>query len=137
MDHMLRSGDQAIFDPLFGAAIVTAPPGIITGSGRAKLDGATVCVEGDESTVVVTATYVTAVLSTAGTCVVTIESLGADQSALKAKSSRLATLLRGSSFRARLQVTSPATSPNASDAPGAVYSGTGVFVTANVKVRAL
>lgn len=135
MDFVLRTGDQAIFDTVFGLAAVVAPPGIITGSSRAKNDGVTVCVQGDEATVVVTAAYSTTTLA-GGSGILTIVSLGADQTATRVGSMHRWVLLRGSRFRARLQVTSPATSQSGSDIVGQVYSGSGIFVSANVKVRA-
>jgi hypothetical protein len=138
-DFAVVTGDQAIFDPTFGDATVTAPPGIITGSSSATVGNATVCVAGDESTVIVTtATYMTPSFPTPGSGVLTISSLGSDQEAQKVTSSRLAVILVGSQFRASFRVTAPATQPAtpAADAPGRVYEGTGTFVTANRKTQA-
>jgi hypothetical protein len=50
-DFILMDGDQAIFMPMFGAAVVVVQPGKLAGSGPATLGGKTICVEGDESKV--------------------------------------------------------------------------------------
>jgi Contractile injection system spike tip protein len=138
MDFVLRTGDQAIFDPVFGVATVVAPPGVITGSSRAKIDGAAICMQGDEATVIVAvAAYSSLDFPTSGTGVLTIESLASDQIATASSSTKRPKLLRGSRFRARLRVTMPATTPDGTlkDSVGRIYSGTGAFVTANTKVR--
>jgi hypothetical protein len=136
MDLVLRTGDQAIFDPVFGVATVVAPPGIITGSSRAKNDGAVVCVQGDEATVVVTTATYSNPSYTGGSGILTIVSLGPDQMATRNKSGRRPVLLRGSVFRARLQVVKPATNANGDPDKTLVYQGTGRFVSANTRVRA-
>lgn len=134
------SGDQAVFDAKFGGATVAAPPGIITGTSRAKVGNAVVCVRGDEASVVVTtATYVTTSFPTPGAGVLTISALAEDQQASSASSAQRGAILVGSQFRARFQVTAPASAPGSpppTDAPGRVYSGTGSFVTANRRTRA-
>ncbi|MBC7977054.1 MAG: hypothetical protein H7138_18920 [Myxococcales bacterium] len=137
MDFVLRSGDQAIFDTTFGAAIVVAPPGILTGTSKAKVDGAIVCIVGDEASVVVVATYTTIALPTAGAGMLRITGLVPDQRAVDVHSTRVALVLRGSRFLAQLQVTKPAQSPEGTPDPLAMYSGGGTFVTANAKVRAI
>jgi len=53
MDFVIINGDQAIFDQAFPPAMVVAPPGVISGSGRSRVNKLLVCVEGDEATVVV------------------------------------------------------------------------------------
>ena len=138
MDFVLRTGDQAIFDTVFGVAAVVAPPGIITGSSRAKNDGMTICVQGDEATVVVTtATYSLPVTQyTGGTGILTIVSLNPDQVATRNQSGKRPTLLRGSVFRARLQVVKAAMNAGGDSDKTLVYQGTGRFVSANVRVRA-
>jgi hypothetical protein len=49
-DFVVKTGDLATFNPTFGAAIVIVAPGNLTGSGRFKIDGQLVCVQGDEAT---------------------------------------------------------------------------------------
>jgi hypothetical protein len=136
-DRVVVTGDQAVFDVGFGAATVTAAPGIITGSSRAKMEGATVCVVGDEASVVVTgAVYVTAGFPVPGSGVLTISSLSDGQEATRASSSQRAAILVGARFNARFQVTAPASNSTSSDSPGRVYAGSGRFVSANHRVRA-
>lgn len=137
-DFVLRTGDKAIFDASFPPATVTAQPGVITGSGLATIDDATVCVEGDEATVVVTgATYLLPGYSP-GVGIVTITGLAADQMAAKGTSNGRALLLRGSRFEAQLQVVTPGiqTSPAAAPDPTPMYSGGGKFETANAVTEA-
>ncbi len=137
-DFVIVTGDLAVFNPAFGEAMVASPPGIITGSSRAKVGNATVCVVGDESTVIVsTATYLTPAFPTPGSGVVTIAALASDQQASRTRSALSATILVGSQFRAQFRVTAPATGPGpSSDAPGRVYTGSGSFTTANGRTKA-
>jgi len=140
MDLIIITGDQAVFDPAFVPATVAAPPGVITGSARKKINGLVACTEGDEATVVVAgAVYFTPSFPIPGVGTLTIESLGPDQKAKKAKSSSRALILRGSKFRARFEVAAPAQVPivgGTSPDPTPIYSGTGSFVTKNTRVRA-
>lgn len=136
---MIITGDKAIFDAPFAPATVMAPPGTISGSSRAKVNGPIVCVEGDEATVIVAgAVYFTPSFPIPGAGTVTIESLAADQKARKGKSGAKAVILKGTKFRARFQVNAPAQiivagAPVFDTTP--VYSGTGSFLTTNTKVR--
>ena len=135
MDLILRTGDQAIFDSAFGPAQVIAGPGVIMGSSRAKIDGAAVCVQGDEGSVIVTGASYSVPPLAGGIGILTISALASDQTAQKGNSGRRALLLRGSKFQARLQVVTPATAGNSADTT-TTYSGTGTFVAANTKVKA-
>lgn len=141
MDFVIINGDQAIFDPSFPPATVIAPPGVISGASRDKVNGLIACAEGDEATVVVGgAVYFTPSFPIPGVGTLTIESLGPDQKAKQAKSSSRALILRGSKFRARFQVTAPAQIVQVSGPildPTPVYSGTGSFVTTNTRTKAL
>jgi hypothetical protein len=139
MDFAVIHGDQAIFDPQFPPAVVTAPPGVISGSSKGKSNAFIVCVEGDESTVVVSgAVYFTPSFPIPGVGTLTIVSLNADQKAQKAKSSGRVVILKGTKFQARLQVSAPAsvTTPGGQVFdPNPTYSGTGSFVTTNTKLK--
>ncbi|MDT7778836.1 MAG: hypothetical protein QOC99_1348 [Acidobacteriota bacterium] len=140
MDFVIINGDQAIFDPSFGPATVIAPPGMISGTTVEKVNGLTVCADGDEASVVVAgAVYFTPSFPIPGVGTLTIESLGPDQKATKGKSSGRVLILKGSKFRARFQVAAPAQVPSASGTvpdPTPIYSGTGSFITTNTLVRA-
>ena len=139
MDFVIITGDKAIFDPSFPPAIVTAPPGTITGSSREKVNAPIVCVDGDEATVVVPgAVYFTPSFPVPGVGTLTIESLGADQKAKKGKSGGRVVILKGTKFRARFEVNAPATIIQVSGPvpdPTTVYSGTGSFLTTNTLVK--
>ena len=50
-DFILIEGDQAIFMPNFGAAVVVVQPGNLTGSGPATFNGQKFCIDGDEKNV--------------------------------------------------------------------------------------
>ena len=47
-DFILITGDKAMFNPTFGQAIVTVRPGDLIGTGKAKINGKMICVDGDE-----------------------------------------------------------------------------------------
>jgi hypothetical protein len=116
---------------------VIAPPGILTGTGRATVNGAIVCVQGDEaSAMVVGAAYMTPAFPTPGLGILTITGLAPDQVSTKATTGGRAVLLRGSRFQAQLQVLAPAVNPG-SGAPDPVplYVGSGSFMTTNVKAQ--
>jgi hypothetical protein len=138
MDFVIVNGDQAVFDPSFPPATVTAPPGVITGTAKGRVSGLLACVEGDEASVVVAgAVYFTPSFPIPGAGTLTIESLGPDQKAQKGKAGGRVFILRGSKFRARFQVNAPATAPSGgAPDPTPIYSGTGSFITTNTRARA-
>ncbi len=140
MDFVIITGDQAVFDPSFPPATVVAPPGMITGSTKEKINGLIICAAGDEASVVVAgAAYFTPSFPIPGVGTLTIESLAADQQARKGKSGSRAVILKGTKFRARFQVNVPAQVIQVSGPvldPTPVYSGTGSFITTNTRVRA-
>jgi hypothetical protein len=136
-DFVIRTGDQATFNPTFGTALVVVQPGTITGSGRAGLEGPIACVVGDEATVVVPGvTYVAPPFATPGIGTLTIAALGADQIATVTKFLQKPAILKGTLFTARFSVTAPAINPNSGvPDPVPVYPGTGQFMSNNLKVR--
>ena len=140
MDFVIITGDQAVFDTAFTPATVVAPPGIITGTAKESVNNLTVCAEGDEASVVVSgAVYFTPSFPIPGVGTLTIESLGPDQKARKGQSASRALILKGTKFRARFQVVSPAmvptSGPPAPD-PMPIYFGTGSFITTNTRLQA-
>lgn len=142
MDHVLVDGDQAMFQPAFGAATVVVRPGKLAGSGPAKVAGRPVCVDGDEGSVSVPGCmYVTPLCSIPGTGTLEVASLGGDQKASKTQTGGKKVLLVGGSFTARFKVQSPAQQPP--PGPGgpipdssSEYSGSGTFASANAKFQA-
>ncbi len=138
MDFTLVTGDQVIFATSFPPATVIAPPGILTGTGRATVNGAIVCVQGDEaSAMVAAAAYFTPAFPTPGVGTLRITSLAADQISTKATSGGRAALLRGGRFQAQLQVLAPAVNPGSGvPDPVPIYLGSGSFMTTNVKAQA-
>lgn len=139
-DFVLVEGDQAMFIPAFGAAMVVVQPGELKGSGPATIGGKKVCVEGDEADVSVPGvTYFTPQYSIPGTGTLSIDALAGDQKATKAKTGDKAMLLKGGQFTAKFEVQSPAQQPtSAGPVPDGTpsYSGNGMFVPTNMKVRA-
>lgn len=125
--------------PNFGAAVVVVPPGFLTGSGPASLNGKMYCVDGDEKNLSVPGcTYIAPPYVIPGVGTVSIASLAGDQKAVKTQTGGKAVLLKGSSFTADFEVQSPAQQPT----PGGPvpdttpkYSGTGMFITTNMKVQ--
>jgi hypothetical protein len=141
MDQIIRTGDQAQFNPNFGAAILLAPAiGVITGSAATVMvAGMIACVEGDEKSVVVPGIpYMSGSFVTPGVCTLTIQMLGADQTSKKTRIGGRPVILKGTTFTARMQVLSPAMQPNppAPPIPDPVpmNMGTGMFITSNVTV---
>jgi hypothetical protein len=133
---IIRTGDQAIFNPAFGTAIVVVLPGVITGSGRAQLDGITACVLGDEASVVVqNVAYVSPPFVTPSVGTLTIASLNPDQIAMHTTIDGKPAILLGSQFNALFTVSAPAMQPSTPPVPDPVpvYPGSGQFVTTNAR----
>jgi len=135
LDFIIVTGDQALFSASFPPATVVPMPGVITGSGQATSNGATVCVQGDEASVQVPGvTYMNPPFTIPGSGTLTISALGADQLAQKTTYVSKPAILKGSTFTALLSVTVPATQATAGGPvpdPVPMYTGTGQFVTSN------
>ena len=140
-DYIIIDGDQAVFLPTYGAAIVVPQPGNITGSGEATLNGKKVCIEGDESSVSVPGCmYMTPSYPIPGVGTLVIDALESDQAASHTKSSDTAVILKGVMFKAKFQVQSPAMQPTPGGPPvpdsTAEYgNGQGMFITTNTKFK--
>jgi hypothetical protein len=138
-DFILITGDKAMFNPTFGQAIVTVRPGDLIGTGKGKINGKLICVDGDEKKVIVPGCpYMTPQYSIPGVGILSIQSLAGNQKAKKNKSGSKPVLLKGASFTAKFQVTVPAQQPSApAPIPDATpqYSGTGTFMTTNLTVK--
>lgn len=141
-DFVLMDGDMVMFIPAFTPAIVVVQPGKLAGSGPATLGGKKICVDGDEADVSVPGcAYMTPQYSIPGTGTLKISGLAPNQKAKKTKTGGKAMLLKGSSFTAKFEVQSPAQQPPPGPGPPVPdstpqYSGQGMFVTTNLKVRA-
>ncbi len=142
LDFILISGDRAIFIPTFGNAMVVVRPGSLTGTGRAKVKGRTICVEGDEKKVIVPGCpYTSPPNVTPGAGILSIQSLAPNQKARRVKSGGKAVLLKGSTFNAKFQVLLPATKPPPPPAPPTgvdttpQYFGKGTFTTSNTRAK--
>lgn len=140
-DFILIEGDKANFMPNFGAAIVVVQPGDLKGSGPATLNGKKLCVDGDEKKVSVSGcTYMTPQYSIPGSGTLKISALAGDQKATKTNTGGKAVLLKGSTFTAEFEVQSPAKQPPPGSAPPVPdatpkYTGTGMFITTNMKLQ--
>lgn len=138
-DFILITGDKAMFNPNFGQAIVTVRPGDLIGSGKDKINQKLVCVDGDEKKVIVPGcAYITAQHSIPGMGMLFIQSLADNQKAKKTQSKGKPVLLKGGEFKAKFTVLVPAQQPSApSPIPDNTpqYSGTGTFVTTNLKAK--
>ncbi|MBC6424740.1 MAG: hypothetical protein GDA38_27205 [Hormoscilla sp. SP12CHS1] len=142
-DDILITGDEVKFDSSFGKATVTVlvKPVTLAGSGKGKINGKPICVEGDEKKVIVPGClYTTKKHTIPGTGTLTIEGLGGDQKAKKTKSGGKPVLLKGGKFKAKFQKMVPAQQPP--PGPGSPipdltlqYSGNGSFETTNQKVK--
>ena len=140
-DFILTTGDLAMFNPIFGQAIVTVRPGNLIGAGKDKVNGKIVCVDGDEKKVMVPGcSYMTPQYTIPGVGMLTIESLATNQKALKTKSGGKPVLLKGSTFKAKFQVMVPAQQPPSGPTPPVPdstpqYSGSGTFITTNFLIK--
>jgi hypothetical protein len=139
-DFILTTGDLAMFNPIFGQAIVTVRPGNLLGSAKGKINGKPLCVDGDEKKVIVPGCpYITPQYTIPGVGILSIESLAANQKARRIKSGGKLVLLKGTTFKAKFQVLAPAQQPSPSGTiPDATpqYSGTGTFITTNFRTKA-
>jgi hypothetical protein len=140
-DFILIEGDKAIFLPNFGAAIVVVKPGDLTGSGPATINGKHMCVDGDETHVSVPGCmYMAPPYVIPGTGTLKIAALAGNQKAQKTKTGGKPVLLKGSNFTAKFDVQNPAKQPPPAPGPPIPdatpqYSGSGMFVTTNMKFQ--
>lgn len=140
-DFILIDKDKANFMPNFGAAVVVVQPGTLKGSGSVSLNGKKLCVEGDEKEVSVPGcSYMTPQFSIPGMGTLKIAALAGNQRATKTRTGGKAVLLKGGTFTAEFEVQSPAQQPP--PGPGAPipdstpkYTGTGTFITTNMKLQ--
>lgn len=138
-DFLIMEGDQAIFLPAFGAAIVVVQPGRMEGSGQTTHNGKKICVDGDEANVSVSGCmYMTPQYSIPGVGTLKIDSLADDQLSGKMKSDGKKIILKGNMFDAKFEVSSPAQQPTTSSPipdSSSQYSGHGQFASTNVKFK--
>lgn len=143
-DSILLTGDTVMFDPVFGLAVLSPLSPLsatLSGTGGRQIDGKAVCVEGDEKNVMVSEViYTSGSFTIPGKGILKIESLGSDQKATVTKTWGKAVLLKGSTFTARLQITTPAMQQRPIPFlpipdPTTEYIGTGEFITTNVKEK--
>src|SRR6476660_2379823 len=140
-DYAILDGDQAVFTPAFGAAVVVVRPGRMMASGMTSLMGKKVCLKGDETKVMVPGcTYITPVYSIPGVGTLKINALGGNQTSKRTKSGGRAVIVKGSTFTAVFEVQTPAQQPPKGPTPPVPdatpqYSGNGSFITTNTKFK--
>ncbi|MGR9053656.1 MAG: hypothetical protein ACU84J_13505 [Gammaproteobacteria bacterium] len=140
-DFILVDGDQAVFLPNFGAAVVIVRPGMLSAGGAATRGGKKLCIVGDEKNVSVPGClYTTPQYSIPGTGTLKIAALADDQKAEKTRSAGTAVMLKGSRFNAEFEIQSPAQQPPPGPGspipdPSPKYSGEGSFTTVNTSFR--
>lgn len=104
-------GDQVIFKPKFGMAVVTPVPGTIKALGGGKkmsVSSKPVCVQGDEKTVKIKTAYTAPPYSILGEGLAEITALASDQIAKKTKVNSKAVIMKGSFFDMQFTVTTRA-----------------------------
>src|SRR5947209_18943687 len=107
-DYAVLDGDQVVFIPVFGAAVVAVRPGRMTASGMTSLMGKKICVKGDETKLMVPGcTYITTVYSIPGVGTLKINALGGNQTSKKTKSGGKEVIVKGSTFTAVFEVQTP------------------------------
>src|SRR5262249_35744959 len=122
----------------FGAAIVVLAPGTLAGSGPAKIGGEAACGDGDETKGKKEGwAYTSGAFFTPGVGNFIIEAFGGDQKAKKTKTGGKAVLLKGSTFTAKFEITTPAVNPNSgvSDPLPTYSGGSGSFMNTNMTVK--
>ncbi len=141
-DFIIVDGDQVMFMPNFGQAVVVVQPGNIAGSGEATLSGKALCIDGDEGDVSVPGCqYIAGQYSIPGTGTLKIDSLAGDQTASHTKTSGKPVILKGSNFNAIFEVQSPAQQPPPGpgspipDSTTKYSGGQGQFITTNTKLK--
>jgi len=142
-DYILIEGDQAVFIPAFGAAVVVVRPGFMSASGPATISSKKICVEGDEAKLSVPGcTYIAGPYTIPGVGTLKIDRLAGNQKANKTDTGGKAVLLKGGSFQAKFEVQSPAMqplTPPAVPVPDTMvsYPGSGRFINTNFKIRGI
>ena len=140
-DYAIVDGDQAVFIPSFGAAVVAVRPGRMIASGMTSLMGKKICVKGDETKMIVPGcTYITPLYSIPGVGTLKIKALGSNQTSKKTKSGGKEVIIKGSNFMAVFEVQTPAQQPPKGPTPPVPdatpqYSGNGIFITTNFKFK--
>ncbi|MEM9127753.1 MAG: hypothetical protein AAGB28_18335 [Pseudomonadota bacterium] len=139
MDNIIRAGDQAIFLPTFGSALVTVIPGVMTGTGATTMtNGPPTCVQGDEKLCIVPGcAYINAAYAIPGVGTLMIQALGPDQTSKKTTIGGKPVIVKGTFFTAKFQVMVPAQMPTPTGpVPDAVpmFMGQGQFMTTNMTV---
>jgi Contractile injection system spike tip protein len=138
-DLILTTGDQAMFEPTFGPAMVAVQPGVLNGSGPHTANGKPICVLGDEKKVMVPGcTYISGAFSVPGVGMLKIQSVAPNQQTMKSTLKGKPILMKGMKFIAMFQVTAPAQMPPPISTPDpmVMYPGQGSFITTNVKCKA-
>lgn len=139
VDNYILTGDQVVFLPNFGSAIITPIPGVIIGSAaKMTVNSKPVCLQGDEKKVVVSGVaYINGSFAIPGVGTLTIEALGGDQTSKKTTVEGKPPIVMGTMFTAKFTVMTPAQMPTPSGTqPDGVpmFTGQGMFVPTNMTV---
>ncbi|MDI2146129.1 hypothetical protein KBJ94_29210 [Pseudomonas sp. ITA] len=137
-DSIVTHGDMVKFDQLFGDRTVIAPPTVITGSGKAKINNKPICILGDEKQVMVEGVpYTTPSNSIPGTGTLTVLALDTSQQAQKTLCGQ-PVIIKGQKFKAQFLPTQPAMTPPPASTPDpmAPTTGTGSFNPSQQRVKA-
>lgn len=137
-DILIIDGDIVQFNPLQGFAAVVVRPVKIKATGKTKIKGKQICVQGDEAKVeVADCLYSTPSFPTPGQGVLKIASLASNQLTKKSKSGNKPMLLKGAVFKSKFQIKSPAKSADGTlSDPLPFYNGVGKFVPSNNNIKA-
>lgn len=138
-DFLLIDNDTAMFLPAFGLASVVVRNGVLKASGKLLVSGSKICLEGDESQVVVSGCmYTTPIYTVPGTGIIKIKSLTDNHKSKSVFITDKPVLLKGGQFTAEFSVTAPAQtlpSPSVTTDSTSAYSGNGQFLTKNAKMQ--
>jgi hypothetical protein len=134
-DPIVITGDLAVFPTAMGAAVLPPMSTAMSGTGKVRIGGKPVCVDGDERTISLPVTYTTATHATPGSGTLTIQSLDPAQTSTKTRSRGKPVLIAKGKFTAQLMVIAPA---QTTSTPPVVdntikYVGQGEFQTTNTR----
>jgi hypothetical protein len=134
-DKFVLDLDKVIFDTQIGSAIITSTTEThIHANGESQEERKHVCIVGDEKTVSLICSYITAGFSVPGTGELTIDSLNSDQVSVTTSDNHgIKFILQGSKFNAKLTMQASPKNGDGTPDPTPIFMGNGVFISSDTK----
>lgn len=130
-DYILMEGDQAFFDQTFGDAVVVVLPGTMIATGPTTINGKKICVQGDESKVMVLGCSYSVTGFMGGVGTLKIAGVPNGHVAEKTSVGGKKVLMVGGKFDAAFEVTILAKDSKGVPHGKTSFTGTGHFETTN------